>query len=149
MAEVEIITKSEKQTEKTARILAGEIQNNKKHKKQAEIIALTGELGAGKTVFTRGFARGLGIKNRVFSPTFVLIKRHSLKNSYFENFYHIDCYRIKKAKEISDLGWKEIAKNPKNILVIEWADKIKKILPKNSLKIQMKHKDRTKRIIIL
>ena len=65
----------------------------------------------------------------------------------FHNFYHIDCYRIRKPKEILDLGFKEIISNPENIVAIEWADRIKKILPKNALVLKFKFIDKLKREI--
>ncbi|MCX6731558.1 MAG: tRNA (adenosine(37)-N6)-threonylcarbamoyltransferase complex ATPase subunit type 1 TsaE [Candidatus Parcubacteria bacterium] len=109
-------------------------------RKKAIIIGLTGELGAGKTVFTQGFARGLGIRGKIKSPTFILMRRHG-------KFYHFDAYRIKKPREIIDLGWKKIIDNPQNIILIEWAEKIKKILPKKYIKIKLEHVDKNKRKI--
>ena len=127
-------------------------------KKQAVIIGLIGDLGGGKTTFLKGFARGLGVKDKILSPTFVIMRsfkiprrrinslrgRHDLR---FKNFYHIDCYRIKKPKEILELGFKEIIANPQNIVCIEWADRIKKLLPKNSLILKFFFIDKNKRKI--
>ncbi len=107
------ITNSEKETKDLAKKLAKQLSG---------VIALTGELGAGKTTFTQGFARGLGIKEKITSPTFVLIRQH-------KNLYHIDLYRI---DEIKSLGLEEIWQNPENIVLIEWAEKIKDLLPKNT-----------------
>lgn len=109
-------------------------------RKRALIIGLTGELGAGKTVFTQGFAKGLGIKGKIKSPTFILMRRHG-------NFYHFDAYRIKNSKEFIALEWRKIIDTPQNIILIEWAEKIKKILPKNYIKIKFEHVDRNKRKI--
>ena len=111
-------------------------------RKKALIIGLTGELGSGKTVFVQGFAKASGVKERVLSPTFVILKK-------FKNFIHIDAYRIKKPKEIIDLGWKKLINNPQNIILIEWAEKIKRILPKKYIKIKFEHVDRNKRKISL
>ena len=93
------------------------------------ILALQGDLGSGKTTFLQGFAKGLGIKEKITSPTFVIVKR-------FNNFYHFDCYRINKPEEILKLGFKEIISNPKNIVAVEWSEKIKKILPKKAIKLK-------------
>jgi tRNA threonylcarbamoyladenosine biosynthesis protein TsaE len=98
---------------------------------QALVFGLVGELGSGKTTFIKGFAKGLGIKKRLTSPTFVLLKKH-------KNFYHIDCYRIKNPKDILDLDFLEIVSNPKNIIIIEWAERVKKILPKDTIWIKFK-----------
>jgi len=128
------------QTRKVAEDLARKLLSKKRNK--AVVIALFGELGSGKTVFVQGFAKGLKIKGKIVSPTFILMRRHG-------NFYHFDCYRIKNYREILDLGWREIAANPENIIIIEWAEKIKKILPKNCVKIYFKHANRNKRKISL
>ncbi|MDI6591701.1 MAG: tRNA (adenosine(37)-N6)-threonylcarbamoyltransferase complex ATPase subunit type 1 TsaE [Patescibacteria group bacterium] len=132
------LTSNPSQTKKLGEILAKEILKTKP-KKTALVIGLKGVLGGGKTTFLKGFAKGLGIKEKILSPTFVIVKRFQLNNftiKQFNNFYHIDCYRIKKPKEILDLGFKEIIKNPQNIVAIEWADHIEKILPKDTLIIK-------------
>ncbi len=112
-------------------------------------MALKGDLGSGKTTFTQGFLRGLGIRGKAQSPTFVIFKRFALRDLPFTNVYHFDCYRIKKADELKILGIKEILENPKNIVLIEWPERIKKILPKNIWKIEFKHgKKENERVII-
>jgi len=122
--------------------------------KKAIVIGLIGDLGGGKTTFLQGFAKGLRIKNKILSPTFVLMKKFKIRenshsNSYkFATFYHLDCYRIKKPKEILGIGFEEIIKNPHNIVVIEWADRIKKILPKESLIIRFKFINQNTRKIL-
>lgn len=136
-----IITKSDKETKKLGRRLAKKIIKRKPLKK-AFVIGLEGDLGGGKTTFLQGFAKGLGIKQKITSPTFVIIKR-------FTNFYHIDCYRIKKPKELLNLGFKKIISDPKNIVVIEWADRIRKIMPQNTTWIKFSFIDKNKREIML
>lgn len=100
-------------------------------KKSAFVIGLEGDLGSGKTTFLQGLAKGLGIKQKITSPTFLIMKKFNLGCSTlkFEHFYHIDCYRVQKPKEILNLGFKEIISNPQNIVAIEWAEKIKNIIP--------------------
>ncbi len=114
------ITQSDIETQRVAFNLAQKYRNG--------VIALVGELGAGKTTFTQGFARGLGIKDKIISPTFVLIRQHG-------NFYHIDLYRL---NDFKDLGLEEILSNKNNIVLIEWAEKIKDLLPKNTIWIYFK-----------
>ena len=123
----QIITVSEKQTFALAKKFT-------KRFKGGEIIGLVGELGAGKTVFVKGLASGLGIKKTVNSPTFVLMKIYKIKNAKLKvkNLCHIDAYRVKTAKEIALLGAREYFNRPDTVTVIEWADKIKKILPKKT-----------------
>lgn len=100
---------------------------------QALILGLEGDLGGGKTTFLQGFAKGLGIKEKILSPTFIILRKFKVKSLKFKVFYHIDCYRISGPKDILLLGFKEIISNPKNIVAIEWADRIRKILPKDAL----------------
>ena len=96
-----------------------------------EVIGLVGNLGAGKTVFTKGLAAGFGIKKRITSPTFVLMKVHHVaKHKKIKFLVHIDAYRIKSAHDLTAIGATEYFSHPDTITVIEWADKIKQILPK-------------------
>lgn len=132
---------SANQTKKFAQSLAKEIMNKKRQK--ALVFALTGNLGSGKTTFVQGFLKSFGIKKRITSPTFVLIKNYG-------RAYHIDCYRISKPKEMLELNFKEIIRNPKNIVLIEWPEKISGILPKSSIWLKFKHgrKENEREIII-
>ncbi|MEK9183958.1 MAG: tRNA (adenosine(37)-N6)-threonylcarbamoyltransferase complex ATPase subunit type 1 TsaE [Patescibacteria group bacterium] len=118
------------------------------------IFALIGDLGAGKTTFSQFFLRALKVKGRITSPTFTIIKNYKLNSPIggqnYASAYHIDCYRIKNPEELLALGFKEILDNPKNILLIEWADKIKELLPKSALWIEFEHgKDKNERNIII
>lgn len=129
------------QTKRLGKLLAKKILK-KKQKREALVLALVGELGSGKTTFLQGFARGLGIKEKINSPTFVIIKR-------FDHFYHIDCYRIKKVKELLSLGFKKIISNHQNIVAIEWADRVKKIMLKETIWINFKFiNNKTRKIVI-
>lgn len=101
---------------------------------KAVVLGLEGELGAGKTAFIQGFSKGLKIKQRVISPTFVIMNVFPLKNRNFKRFYHFDCYRINDYKEIENLGFKDIISDPQNIVCIEWSERIKSILPKNTIR---------------
>jgi tRNA threonylcarbamoyladenosine biosynthesis protein TsaE len=94
----------------------------------ATIIALSGDLGGGKTTFLQGFAKGLGIKEKVLSPTFVVQKRFKLKNKKFKNFYHIDCYRLDSYKDAIELKIPDALKDAQNIIAVEWPEKIGDIL---------------------
>ena len=139
------ITKNYKQTQKLGENLAKEILSgsiSEIGRGIAVVLCLYGDLGGGKTTFLQGFAKGLGIKQKVLSPTFVIMKR-------FENFYHIDAYRMKDYKDAKDLGLPEIMKKPENIIAIEWPERIKKILPKNAIKINFKFISNNKRAIII
>lgn len=121
------------ETKKQGELLAKKILSSAR-KSGGIVFALQGNLGAGKTTFTQGFVRGLGLKKRVASPTFILMRRTAIpKNKKkFKNVYHVDAYRAKSQKELKVLELEAIFKNPENIVLIEWAEKIKKILPKNT-----------------
>ena len=146
-----------KQTKKIAGILARKILKIKNSKK-AVVIGLSGELGSGKTTFTQEFAKALGVKEKIHSPTFVIFRKHEIRKSKFEtiskskfqNFkilYHFDVYRIKNSKEIIDLGWRKIISDPKNIILVEWPEKIKNIYPKKYFWINIAHLAPRKRAI--
>ena len=152
------ITKSSQQTKKMGERIAKEVLQASDTCKSAVVLGLQGELGAGKTTFLQGFARGLGIKEKVLSPTFILMKKFQIpiyaipenrRSSilWYRYFYHIDCYRIKNVKEILDLGFNEIIYNSENIVAIEWPEKIKKILPKDTVLIQFKHNKENSRTL--
>jgi len=132
-------TNSPGQTKKLAGLLAQETLKMRIKKKNALVFALTGDLGTGKTTFIQGFLRGLSVRRRITSPTFVITKSYKLKTKSHQTVYHIDCYRIKKASELLKIGLKEILEYPQNIVLIEWAEKIKRILPKNSIWIKFRH----------
>jgi tRNA threonylcarbamoyladenosine biosynthesis protein TsaE len=144
------ISNSPSQTEKIGKKIT-QFFLSQKSEKIPNVIILKGDLGGGKTTFLKGFAKGLGIKEKILSPTFVLIKKFDIKNrtSNFKHFYHIDCYRIKKEKEILNLGFREMIKDPKNLVAIEWAERIEKILPKNVFEIIFKILGKRKREILI
>lgn len=112
------------------------------------IIALTGKLGAGKTTFVQGFAKGLGSKEKIISPTFFLIRQHPIPKT-LKTLYHIDLYRLKESKDLQILGLKEICSNPDNIVLIEWGEKAKNLLPKDTLWIKFENLGENKRGISL
>jgi len=125
-------------------------QGKKFKDKQSLIIALKGNLGSGKTTFVQGFLRGLGVKKKITSPTFVIAKRYTLHATRYKSVYHIDCYRIRKSQELLILGIKEIFDNPKNIVLIEWPERIKNILPKEKITINFKYgKEQHERKIVI
>lgn len=145
------LSKSPKDTEKLAGFFVKKYFkiNLSASGKKALVVALEGELGAGKTVFVKGVARALGIKAKIKSPTFTLIKKYPIPNkpkpkSYL---YHLDCYRLKDHHDLAVLGIKEILNDPKNLVLIEWSDRVKKILPKKHIKIHIDHIDKNTRKI--
>ncbi len=128
---MEIITKSAQETKNLGKKLAADL-------KGGELLALTGELGSGKTTFAQGLAKGLGIKQRIISPTFIFMRKYDLGS---KNFYHVDLYRLEDnvEREVRNLGIEEIWNNPENMIVIEWAEKIEGMLPKNKMWIEFEN----------
>jgi len=114
-----------------------------------EIVCLRGELGSGKTTFAQGMLRALGADGPYTSPTFVVIKQYKINNdkSRIRNVYHLDTYRV-EVEDVLELSWDEMVKDKDNVIIIEWPDKMKKIIPRSALWIDFKELDKNKREII-
>jgi tRNA threonylcarbamoyladenosine biosynthesis protein TsaE len=133
---------SSEETKRFSEKLARQILNSKFQihgRKHALVFALQGELGAGKTTFVQGFFRGLGLKKGAPSPTFIIMRRTSLRNKKFKNVFHVDAYRLKKTENLTAIGFPDVLANPENIVLIEWAENIKKILPKKTTWLKFHH----------
>lgn len=140
----DLVSKSE--LSKIAQIVLAEAANASGNKR-AFLIFLDGNLGAGKTTFVQAFGKLLGIKEKILSPTFVFIHEHitSKKNFPYTKLIHIDAYRLETKRDFDSLRIKDYLKNPENILCVEWADKIRKWLPKPDVEIQFEHHSESKR----
>lgn len=115
---------------------------------RAVVVGLSGELGAGKTTFTQAFAKAIGVTEPVVSPTFILERVYRLpKKSPFARFVHIDAYRLEGARELLDIGWEALVSDPKNLIMIEWADKTEEALPEDTLRLFFLHGGENKRAI--
>lgn len=112
---------------------------NTNEKKDSQVFALVGDLGAGKTTFSKTFLKELGVKQHVQSPTFSIINSYDLTGSEFEKVFHIDVYRIDDIKELEVLHIDEILNNKKHIVIIEWADKIKAHILQDATWIYFEH----------
>lgn len=117
-------------------------QNLESEKFPNMIICLNGELGSGKTLFTKGFAKALGIKENITSPTFSIIKEYDGELP----LYHMDVYRLDG--NTSGVNIEEYYTKG-GVVIIEWADTIKDILPKERLDIKIKVLDENKRVLII
>ncbi len=139
---MEVKTNSPRETQKVAEKFAKEIR-------AGDVIALYGDLGAGKTVFTQGLAKGLNIKRKIVSPTFVFMRSYPFNIGKTQlTFYHIDLYRTEREKDFENLGLEEVF-SPDSVVVLEWADRIKKMLPKKRIEVHFESpNEKTRKIKI-
>ena len=120
---------------------------NLEAKETATIIGLYGNLGAGKTTFTKEVARQLGVESEVTSPTFTILQNYKIESSGFENLIHIDLYRIEDFEETKILKLEELFKDSKNLIMIEWIEKIDEKLDVDLIKINFEYADEESRVI--
>ena len=99
---------------------------------RGRIFALYGDLGAGKTAFVAGMAEALGIRERILSPTFTLMRRYG-------NFIHIDAYRLHGPEDLALLGWNDLVRDSRNVIVVEWADRVESALPRDVIRVRFTH----------
>lgn len=111
-----------------------------------QVIELIGDVGAGKTTFTRGLAKGLGIKEEITSPSFTISKVYSLPNG--KTLTHYDFYRLQDPGLMKE-DLEESISNPNNYTIIEWGESVSDILPKNHTTINIKYNDDGSREVIL
>lgn len=125
-----------------------------KPENEAAVLALCGDLGAGKTTFTKALATELGITEHVTSPTFVVMRRYEAddavqKASPFAQLVHIDAYRIEDIDEMRVLRFEEILAEKDTIICIEWAERIRNLLPAHTLFMNIETQDETSRVITI
>lgn len=118
---------------------------------KARVIALSGNLGAGKTTLTQELAKLLEVKENIVSPTFVIMKIYKINSkkfkSHFKQLVHIDAYRLESPDELLKIGWNELEGDKDNLIIIEWPEKVAKHLPDNIYLIKLKHKDDQTRVV--
>ena len=116
---------------------------------QALVVALFGDLGSGKTTFTKGFAEFVGIKKTITSPTFVISKEYPVASSSIKKLVHVDCYRLSSEEDAENTGLTDYLNGGDAILILEWPENIESILPKNVKKIYFEYIDeKTRKITI-
>jgi tRNA threonylcarbamoyladenosine biosynthesis protein TsaE len=106
------------------------------HNDMATVVALSGVLGAGKTTFVQEVAKTLGVDENVTSPTFVLEKIYLLKQQPFDRLIHIDAYRLESPRELEILGFAELLKDPKNLILLEWPERVPDLIPAGAIRIR-------------
>ncbi len=130
-----ITTDSLRETQDFARDFA-------KNLKGGDVLCLYGNLGSGKTSFVQGLAKGLGITRRIISPTFIIARRYKIGDL---NFYHIDLYRTQTVQDLRSIGIDEILEDDKNIVAIEWAEKLLDLMPKKRIDLKFEYIDENTR----
>ena len=134
-----IITNSAKETQQLAFDYTLKIA-------KGQVVCFQGDLGAGKTTFIQGMLNFLNAEKPYTSPTFVIMKKYQVKHVIIKNVYHIDAYRIDD-NSLFDLGWDEIVRDPKSLVLLEWPEKIEKSIPKDAQLIKFKWIDENSREI--
>jgi tRNA threonylcarbamoyladenosine biosynthesis protein TsaE len=136
-SDINLISESAGDTQKIGKIIGENLR-------QGDIVALIGELGSGKTCITKGIARGVGVPDeyQITSPSFTLINEYPGRTT----LYHVDTYRLSGSRDLEEMGYEEYFYG-NGITVIEWAEKIKEILPEKSFYIYLRYLDKNKREI--
>lgn len=129
-----------KSTEETNKI-ASDFLNTLNYTGRACVIALQGDLGAGKTAFAQEVGKILGVVENMHSPTFVIEKIYKIDFKGFNKLIHIDAYRLEKESELLHLGWQEIIKEPENLILIEWPENVPGLIPQDAKRISFKFID--------
>ncbi len=164
MNKKEIITNSAEQTKKLGLEMAKKILSGEA---KGRAVCLSGDLGAGKTTFTQGLLEGLGAEGPYTSPTFNIVKEYVLKNYKIQDtrykkisnlksqisnklkiqkIYHIDAYRI-ESTDMLELSWEEIVSDYSNVIIVEWAERIRDIIPADAVWMEFEWKDENERVI--
>ena len=124
---MEIITNSPAETEDAGASLAARLE-------PGSVIAFTGDLGAGKTAFTRGLARGLGVTERVTSPTFTIVNEYEGGRL---PLFHFDMYRLGSSDELFDIGWEDYLRRG-GICAVEWSENIEDALEEDAVRVDIR-----------
>ena len=114
-----------------------------------EVLALSGDLGAGKTAFVQGLAAGLNVKGRVNSPTFTIMKLYPAKKGQIKQLCHIDAYRLSSGKELLDIGADDYLGRKDTISAIEWIERVEIFAQRDCLHVYLKSLSETDREIII
>jgi tRNA threonylcarbamoyladenosine biosynthesis protein TsaE len=133
------VTATEAETELVGQQLAARLQGG-------SVVALDGELGAGKTCFVRGLARGLRLNpSHVSSPTFVIEHRYHALGSL--SLAHIDAYRLASPADLEAIGWDELLDDQTAVIAVEWAERVRAALPAAHFKVKLSHGANGTRVI--
>jgi tRNA threonylcarbamoyladenosine biosynthesis protein TsaE len=134
-----MLSKNTKETGEIAKAFLDKILRERTKRDEALVIVLSGDLGVGKTAFVQAVAKFLSVKNKVKSPTFVIMKKYPLKNTKYKFLFHLDAYRLKNEKELLHLGWEEIIGNREHLVFIEWPENVSKVIPAKAKRVHISH----------
>ncbi len=125
-----IVTASSQETARLGQELGSWVR-----KKGVRVICLYGELGSGKTTFAQGFAKAFGITSRLLSPTFIIVRRYRLEKDV-GFLHHVDLYRVESEKDLVSIGLPEILADSDSVVLVEWAEKLERLLPKGRIDVR-------------
>ena len=128
---MKLVARNKEETKQAAEALLEKLSQGS----EAAVVALSGELGAGKTNFAQAVGKLLGVKENMHSPTFVIMKVYEIDFKGFKNLIHIDAYRLEKDEELLHLGWQEMLKGSENLILIEWPENVASLIPKDAHQI--------------
>ncbi|MDO8589906.1 MAG: tRNA (adenosine(37)-N6)-threonylcarbamoyltransferase complex ATPase subunit type 1 TsaE [bacterium] len=133
--------------EETGRIAKDFLETLQPRGLTSVVVALQGDLGAGKTAFAQEIGKILGVVDQMQSPTFVIEKIYAINFKGFKRLIHIDAYRLEKDSELLHLGWEEITKEPENLIFLEWPENVSGVIPADAKRVLFKFVDETTRAI--
>ncbi len=140
---IQQIAKKISETEEITLMFLEKILHIAEKQKGATVIALHGDLGAGKTTCTQFIGKYFGIKHKITSPTFVILKKYPIKkiqkSKKYTHLIHIDAYRLEGEKDLLSLKWDDILQNEQHLIFVEWPENIQKALPRNTSHIYISH----------
>ena len=134
---MDYLSNSVEETEALGAELAGRLE-------PGDVVAFTGDLGAGKTAFVRGLARGLGVQDRVTSPTFTIVNEYEGGRL---PLFHFDLYRLGSADELFDIGWEDYLARG-GVCAVEWSERMEELLEPGTIRVDLRRgEDESRRVI--
>lgn len=146
---VTTVTQNAQETQKLGENIAASILKGEGAGEHGPVIlCLWGELASGKTTFTQGLARGLGVSARLLSPTFIIVRRYKLPEP-LSFLYHLDLYRIHSEYDVETIGFSEMLQEPQSVVVIEWPERLGSLLPQSRLDLRLRTLENEKHEIVI
>jgi tRNA threonylcarbamoyladenosine biosynthesis protein TsaE len=143
-----MISHSAEETRAFAAQIGPRLLAHMENRTNALVVALEGELGAGKTTFTQALALALGVKQTPKSPTFMLVKEYLIPNTLY-SLWHLDCYRLNNSSDLAAMDMASVFASPHNLVLIEWAERVADALPADRVTIRLEHQGADTRSITI